>query len=471
MHNKPSSKAGHAMIYKTQDIKSPLPIHQTLEMVGNIIIGTNEVKATLNLNNYNSYLNITNNHNILLEINEPILFTNTDRSWMIKASYFGDKKKIPVNSAIHSNKILETFFGIQVNFSGIKTWLKVAKLNTQITIKEKLYSFKTKSITIDNADDIAIEIKPIKNSIDIEEAKNIIFHMKMFFSLLIGSLVSVDYIWVIDSNELPIPAFLLIHQNKTKTNPYVNDIFSLVSFNQIDNFQSILQNYFSIKPISSVSSYIVAFFDYEGYWQLELMQYLFLVEGYGKEILKNCKSNENKKITETKSKKDDSETIDLFLKDNPKTPEKIKKILNKHKDSVSQFEKRVEFLFEDFTSDEVLKKILKLNKKYHLPNSKNGEKEDFFKVLNKYRNIYAHHDIDQLENIDPKHAYPFKCLLRLLLVFRLYSHMGLNIEKIFEGYCPDSLISKNLVSTKFVGGDFYVCLDPTEIARHSQRSY
>jgi hypothetical protein len=240
----------------------------------------------------------------------------------------------------------------------------------------------------------------------------------------------------------------------------------LVSFNQIKDFPTILQNYFSIDPISWVSSYIVAFFDYEGYWQLELMQYLFLVEGYGKIMLKNCKCPENKKITETKSKKDDSEMIDLFLENNPQIPEKIKKILNDSKYRVNQFEKRVECLFEDFTSDEVLKKILKLNENYHMPSIQ--KESTFIKVLQDYRNFYAHHDIDQLENIDPKHAYPFKCLLRLLLVFRLYSHMGLDIKTIFKGYSPSWLKNMNLVCTRFVEGDFYVCLNPTEIAKHTE---
>jgi hypothetical protein len=184
------------MFYNTQDIKSPLPIHQTLEMVGEITIGIHKVEATLNLNNYDSYLNFNEDQNNSLKIDELIVLTNTKKSWMIKASDFGDKKKFPVNFAMHSDKIIETFSGMWVIFSGIKTWFNNEKLelDKQIIIKEK--SYRVKSITVEKLDDIAIEIKlsNSNSSIDLKEAKDIIFDMKMFFSLLVGSLVSVDYI-------------------------------------------------------------------------------------------------------------------------------------------------------------------------------------------------------------------------------------------------------------------------------------
>lgn len=445
---------------------SAIPIHGRKEIFGSIIFNDQEIKATLLIAGLETNISfvVPNKMNIDLTENTIIKFKDdqgntyflrsTDRHQSkFEMSYTGMfcKGIFYVSEILQSQEHYQEFLGIAVVLSGISQWLDENRFDISFKLAEKVYIIRAINIEFSKSD-VAFEIKLLEGKATAEELKQIIFKLKILFTLLIGSSVSIDFLWLINGDLLP--AFLLI-SNNDKVEPFRPDSLDHINnatityYDLKSQFSNIFQTYFADAQniFSEIGIRLASLFSYTSYWDLEFSYLLCIMEGYASLITKNKTK---------KSLRKEKQILCSFIKDQgfeQETKNTFIKGINAIRID-DTFSEKIRLLLKTLSGHLSVFKILKLFE---------NDLDLFLVRLKKYRNNYTHSNFSELpkDKNELSDAIKFLKKLRQLLLLLLYKDMGIDIRKLLILF-NNRLFLKNIMN-ECIDDNF----DTIELAREA----
>ncbi|MFV7708507.1 hypothetical protein [Shewanella algae] len=347
---------------------------------------------------------------------------------------------------IHGNS-KEDIYGVEILISGLSEWIdqetyfdisetEIKKdrpkpsFNEKIEINGERYQIRSNYNCLiekkDNRDFLVSETTTVslvnsERAIELEEAENLAYRVKSFFSLLLAAPLSIESAWLLNEDTKKKKPFYFSTPGDNPA-PYEKTIECLINPVRIlkdIGWKSLFDNYFSSEKkevFENIWVRLPYLLSYPGTWDYEILGYVSTLDSYCNEF----SSKNGKKLGKAQYKRLKQDLVSIVDKYSVELGEDFKEVFNSFKTGISgmrntnmpTFREKYDFMIEKVDQD--IRQIVAFS-----PTE--------FSVIKKIRDSAAHGlPIETRDGRDISYEFGLKDKLIVLLFYLVYRDFGIS---------------------------------------------
>lgn len=344
-------------------------------------------------------------------------------------------------------KSKEDIYGVEILISGLSEWIDQetyfdiseteikkdrpeSSFNEKIEINGERYRIKSNYNCVikkkDNRDFLVSETTTVslvnsERAIELEEAENLAYRVKSFFSLLLAAPLSIESAWLLSEEGKKKKPFYFSTPGDNPA-PYGKTIECLINPVRIlkdIGWKSLFDNYFSPEKkerFENIWGRLPYLFSYPGTWDYKILGYVSILDSYCNEF----SSKNGRRLEKAQYKRLKNDLVSVVDKYSVELGDDFKEVFDSFKVGISgirntnlpTFREKYDFMIEKIDKD--IRQIIAF-------------RPDEFSVIKKIRDSAAHGlPIETRDGRDISYEFGLKDKLLVLLFYLVYRDFGIS---------------------------------------------